>query len=223
MLFDIGAVQLRLHFEQFYDRAARIVSDRAEFKREYAQLDAAYMKLNGPNAKPEFLLKIKKLLGHENFSDENIKELVASAWGNPIDEILAVKSKVKEKYTIGNFSNITSLHLEMLGEKFPQLLEGCLDFPSLYSCRAGATKAEPKIYEQIQGYSPIIFIDDNETYVRNAVAAGWKGIWLTSYIDQFEAVRLVHTAASATPTTEFKIVDSVQGLEQALREYGIRI
>ena len=94
---------------------------------------------------------------------------------------------------------------------------------SLYSCQVGATKAEAGIYERIQGYNPIIFIDDNETYVKNAVTAGWKGIWLTSYIDQFEAVRSVHTATSTAPAAELKVANSIPDLEKALQEYGIVI
>ncbi len=223
ILFDIGAVQLRLNYGAFFEQTQKFAVDPVRFKQEYPRLEAEYFKRNEPAAPQEFMAQIKTLLSREHLSDTSIKELLRSAWGNPIDEILAIKSKVKEAYTVGNFSNITALQLEMLFETFPKIVEGCADYPSLYSCRSGATKADPEIYGQIQGYHPIIFIDDNEMYVKNAIAAGWKGIWLTSYIDQSEAMRLAHTATSAAPAAELKVANSVQGLEQALRECGIKI
>lgn len=223
VLFDIGAVQLHLNYALFFDQVAGAVSDIERFKREYSHLEARHFTLDGLTARQEFLLGIKGLLGNQQLSDKEVKELLGSAWGGPIEEVMAVKSKVKEKYAVGNCSNITSLQFEMLSERFPQLLEGCLDFPSLYSYRMGATKAEAGVYKQIQGYEPIVFIDDNEKYVRSAVSAGWKGIWFTPYIDQSEAIRSLHSSVSAAPAANFKIVDSTQGLEKALYEFGIKM
>lgn len=223
ILFDIGAVQLRLNYGAFFELAQRLAVDPTRFTREYPLLEAEYFKRSGSSSPDEFIAKIKALLGREHLSDTSVKELLGSAWGNPIDEILKIKSKVKEAYIIGNFSNITSLQLEMLQQKFPKIVEGCADFPSLYSCQAGATKDEPRIYERIQGYHPIIFIDDNETYVNNAIAAGWKGIWLTSYIDQTEAIRSVHSAGKVACPPELKVANSFQSLEEALRELRIKI
>ncbi len=235
VLFDIGGVQLHLNYGRFFERAAAVVSDIAEFKKEYSLLETEYFKRTDPAAGREFISRVKcnfveKLSGSTQLSDNDTKELLASAWGGPIEEVLAVKARVREKYAVGNFSNLTRLHFEMLAERFQKILEGCLNYPSMYSCRTGATKAEPKIYRLIQDYSPVIFIDDNETYVRRAVSAGWKAILLTPYIDKSEAMRSAQNAvdtaelpAGAASTGDLKVADSVQSLEEAICGFGIKI
>jgi FMN phosphatase YigB (HAD superfamily) len=198
VLFDVGGVLLALNFQTFYDRAAALagILTPGEFKSRYVASRIDFLACKGLISRTESVEMLRGLIGpREPVTDDFIESLVQSCWSKPIGEIVELKRRVHEAgYAVGILSNITELALAQISTTFPELFDTFDESsPRLYSCRLGAMKPELAIYAGVDGYDKVIFIDDKELYVEVPVRfRGWKGIWLTPWIDEAESLRAVH-------------------------------
>src|SRR3989338_6487802 len=219
VLFDIGAVQLRLNYGKFFHYAKSLSGRGAvELKKDYDKLETKYLAIGGKNASNDFISGIKDVLHlRKDFPDEKIKKLVSYMWECQINEVLKMKTKIRDSGCyVGNFSNISELGFEMLSKEYPEIFEGCYHYPSIYSCRIGMTKNDTDLYKKIKGFDSMILIDDNEVYIRKCSEFGWKGILFTPFIDKSESIRSIHS--STTETGNFRVADSSEELEKYLKE-----
>jgi FMN phosphatase YigB (HAD superfamily) len=245
VLFDVGGVLLSLNFQNFYDRAAALSGflTPADFKRRYVLSGIDFLACKGLVSRRESVHMLRGLIGpREPVSDEIIESAVESAWMDPVREIVELKRRVHEAgYPVGILSNITELALEQISSRHPDIFE-TFDgrSPKLYSCRLGAMKPEPEIYQAVTGYGNVIFIDDKELYVYVPVRhRGWKGIWLTPWIDEAESLRAVHGGGARDDSGvdaregpseneldrsgDFRRADSVNELIGHLRDFGVEL
>ena len=209
VLFDIGAMQLRLNYGKFFHYAESLSGRGAgELKKDYDKLESKYLAIGGKNASNEFISGIKDVLHLRNdFPDEKIKNLVSHMWEGQINEVIKMKTKIRDSGCyVGNFSNMSELGFEILSKKYPEIFEGCYEYPSVYSCRIGKTKNDSEMYRKIKDFDNVILIDDNEAYIRKCSEFGWKGILFTPFIDKSESIRSIHSSTSET--CNFIVADS---------------
>ena len=251
VLFDVGGVMISLNFQGFYNRAAALSGSLTpgEFKNRYVESRIDFLACKGFISRRENVQMLRRLIGpREPVPDELIESLVESAWLDPIRELIELKRRVHEAgYPVGILSNTTELALGQISSRHPEIFEtfdGCS--PRLYSCRLGTMKPEPEIYQAVTGYEKVIFIDDQKKYVDVPVRLrGWKGIWLTPWIDETESLRVVHgggvRAGGAGGRTQgddihddrsgndlsrsgdFRRADSVKELVGHLRDFGVEV
>jgi FMN phosphatase YigB (HAD superfamily) len=233
VLFDVGGVLLTLNFQSFYDQAAALAGTLTpgEFKSRYVESRIDFLACKGLISKRESIQMLRKLIGSRKpVPDELIVSLVESCWSDPIRELVELKRRVHEAgYSVGILSNITEIALEQISARHPEIFE-TFDgrSPRLYSCRLGAMKPEPEIYRKVVGYEKVVFIDDKEMYVEVPVRLhGWKGIWLTPWIDEAESLRAVHGGGTQSGGSEIRLsgdirrADSVHELKSHLRDFGV--
>jgi FMN phosphatase YigB (HAD superfamily) len=203
VLFDVGGVLLALNFRRFYERAAALGGTLTpeEFKSRYVESRLDFLACKGLVSRRGSVEMLRGIIGPgEPVSDGFIESLVESCWSGPIPVLVELKRRVHEAgYSVGILSNITELALAQISSAHPELFDTFDErSPRLYSCRLGAMKPEPEIYARVEGYGKVIFIDDKELYVEvPARLLGWKGIWLTPWIDEAESLRAVHGGNTA--------------------------
>ena len=237
VLFDVGAVLLTMNFRRLYEGAAALSGaiTPEEFKSRYVESRIDILACKGLISRSESVERLRKLIGpREPVTDELIESLVDSCWLVPVREIVKLKQRVHEAgYTVGILSNITELALEQISRRFPEIFE-TFDgrSPRLYSCRLGAMKPELEIYRRVSGYRKVIFIDDKDVYLEVPVRLlGWKGIWLTPWIDESESLRAAHGECARdvsgvnyrSRSGNFRRADSLLELMGHLRDFGVEL
>ena len=69
-------------------------------------------------------------------------------------------------------------------------------------------------------YKQVVLIEDNKTYALHGIENHrWKGIWIPTYANMGEPVRKVQEE-SGQGCSELKTVFDVEGVRQALKEFG---
>jgi hypothetical protein len=213
VLFDVGAVLLTMNFRRLYEGAAALSGaiTPEEFKSRYVESRIDILACKGLISRSESVERLRKLIGPRE-----------------------PKQRVHEAgYTVGILSNITELALEQISRRFPEIFE-TFDgrSPRLYSCRLGAMKPELEIYRRVSGYRKVIFIDDKDVYLEVPVRLlGWKGIWLTPWIDESESLRAAHGECARdvsgvnyrSRSGNFRRADSLLELMGHLRDFGVEL
>jgi len=226
VLFDIGAVLLHLDFGRFYKTVAGLSSryrTQESFKEAYAssRLESDFMK--GLLKSDEFLDKLRELVDpKKDLSSEELKEIFSYRLGEPAQDVIELKKRLQHAgYRVGIFSNTTVLDFNFISARYPSVVDASA--PSVYSFQNHSLKPEPKMYGLIKGFKSVTFVDDKESYLRTGIEQfGWNGILFTPFIDRSEAIRSVHNDTSK-PQERFRIANSVEDLEDALRHFGIEI
>lgn len=228
VLFDVGAVLLGLEYNRFYEEASKISKSQTaeQFKKNYISSNIEYEHLSGSINKSGYLKKLKILIDpKKHISDEELKNIIGNCWSGQIDETVELKKKnYKAGYSIGIFSNISKLGVDMISSRYPEILETYdKSFPIIYSFEVGSVKPKTPMYKKIKGYDKVILIDDKESYLKTGIEQfGWYGILFTPYIDKAEAIRAVHNDATQ-PLNNFRRADSISDLEKSLKYFGINI
>lgn len=227
VLFDIGAVLLRLDYGRFYTEASNLGNmDSEEFKRRFIEAKLEEEILVGTGTTEGFLRKIHEILSPEKkIPLADIRKIVQYCWPGPVDGVVELKKKIYDSgYSVGLLSNISQLALDTIMEKCPEVIE-LYDpsFPKIYSFEVKSIKPNKLMYEQIKGYDKVIFIDDKESYCRTGIEKfGWLAILFTPFIDTFETLRAIHTDTSR-PDHDFYVADSVEQLKDCLKKLKVEI
>ena len=225
VLFDIGAVLLRLTYDRFFAAVEQDHASVPEFRRAYAQLELRDML--GQASNREFLTETKNLLGEPDLSDDDVTSLVSRCWGEQIDEMISLKSALAQSdHAVGLLSNMGRFGFSILSRTHPAIFETFDPHaPRVYSFEHGVIKPESGIYKLISSiYSPVIFIDDKEPYLTAAEPFGWKGIHYTPHIDTAEAVRQFNGHETRdTSSPNVRVCHDRAQVVDALRGFGIEI
>lgn len=230
VLFDIGGVLLKLDYSSFYERGAEYSGKTpTNFEEEYIKSGLEKGAINGTIKQEEYFERLQGLVSPTKLAPANLKDLISLFWTGQAEEVIETKRKVhKAGFSVGLFSNISDFGLEIIPKEYPEIFE-TYDGPKVYSFKIGAGKPSPKMYraKEIQDFKKIIYIDDNESYVRTGVEQfNWQGIWFTPFIDKAESIRVDDTKNLVAPTKSnenFKKANSIKGLEQALIDFGINL
>jgi FMN phosphatase YigB (HAD superfamily) len=227
VLFDVGAVLVKLDYKSFFDKAAEIRGcAREEFVQMYNASNIEIDSILGKMDAQENLEKVGKLVSPScHLSNEQTGVLLKLNWPGEIREVVDLKHKVfKAGYSVGILSNIGEFAFDAIGGQWPDIFD-LYDpsMPAVYSYRVGSMKPQQKIYEQVKGYGKVILIDDKESYLRTGIEHfGWIGIHFTPYIDHAEAIRAQHNDTTK-PANDFYVADSQKELEGCLRKLGLKI
>jgi FMN phosphatase YigB (HAD superfamily) len=222
VLFDIGAVLLKINFDKFYrSGAASAGISASEFKHAYAGSGLEELFLEGSISKQSFLASLSKLAKCDTATAESIYSQV---WERPADYVVGVKKQLfLSGNAVGVFSNIPEMGVQFLEEHYPDVVN-VFDpsFPKIFSYKAGRIKPDPAIYGELDRsrFENVVFVDDKPGYLQPAVELGWNGILFTPYIDKSEALR--QTQATHDGSANYTVVDSERELIPALKRYGIR-
>ncbi len=227
VLFDVGGVLLRLDFKRFYraaGKAAGISPD--EFKDAYVKSKLELYSLKGAINKQEYFAGIRKLIGR-NISDDEIGEIKEKLWVDKVSETIDLKKRIYESgNAVGIMANTDEHGIEKLPVYYPDIYDLFNDaFPRVYSFRVGHVKPEKEMYglANTLGFKKIIFVDDNESYLRFPTEKlGWHGIHFTRYIDESEAIR-ANQSASEKPAKNIIAANSAKEIEKTLRDFGIKL
>lgn len=228
ILFDVGGVLLRLSYDDFYTAAAErsgYLTPR-EFKRLYIKSNLEKDSLVGKKEIPEYLGELGRIISPDNgLPEDELRRIVNLCWKEQVEETVRLKRQLHEAgYPVGISSNISSLALEILSQRFPEMMETFNpSSPVILSFEVGDVKPNPQMYERIAGYERVIFIDDKEGYLRTGIEKfGWFGIHFKPHIDPAEAIRAEHNDTTR-PSKNFRAASSYMELVGALRHFGVDI
>jgi FMN phosphatase YigB (HAD superfamily) len=227
VLFDVGAVLVKLDYKSFFEKAAEIKGcTKEEFVQMYNASNIEVDAMLGKMSSEENLEKVARLVSPScPMPNEQVKALLELNWPGEIREVVDLKERIFQAgYSIGLLSNMSPFALETIGRKWPDIFKLYDNsMPAIYSFKVGSLKPQPKIYEQIKGYDKVIFIDDKESYLRTGIEQfGWAGILFTPYIDPSEAIRAQHNDSSR-PAHNFYVAASGKELEKRLQGCGINV
>ncbi|HLD06760.1 MAG TPA: hypothetical protein VJC16_04470 [Candidatus Nanoarchaeia archaeon] len=229
VLFDVGAVLLKLDYGGLYTEAAAYASvSPDEFKWGFsrAEMDA----LTGRISTAQFLGRVREL-GLQGLPQDVLEEIIGYAWPEEVPGMVELKRDVHlAGYPVGILSNMAEFAYDTINRKFPDVCEKYHPlYPAVYSFQIGSVKPEPPMYREVErvrntyGLGQVILIEDKASYLRTGIQQfGWKGIWYTEHIDPAEAIKAVQESADAAlPPEHFRRADSVDEVIAALREFGV--
>jgi FMN phosphatase YigB (HAD superfamily) len=226
ILFDVGAVLLKINQRAFYHAAGTISSFSAkEFEERYIKSRIQMRADDGEINEDEYEREIIQLIAPINtLTQKEVQVIVAKMWQEPIAEMIALKKMVYNAgYAVGIFSNISAYAYMYLVKKFPSIFEVYdLSFPQIYSYKYKGAKPNKMMYNAIKGYNTVIFIDDKEQYLEVGVKEyEWKGIHYTEHVDQNEPSRLEHPDRKGQKDKSIITANSVAEVKKALKEFGV--
>jgi putative hydrolase of the HAD superfamily len=183
VLFDLGNVVLRIHFERCFQIWAQYMQkDPRELIKTFV-FDEAYCNhevaaLTGE----EYHTHVCRLTG----SGLTYNEFLTgwnSIFGEPVSETVQLISEIKNEYKILALTNSNVLHRQIWSVKYKDILK---DFDQIFcSSQLKLRKPDPAVFEQVCVRSGIakeemIFVDDLEDNVKGAAAFGIKSVLFTN-------------------------------------------
>ncbi len=227
VLFDVGAVLVKLDYKSFYEKAAQIRGCTTdEFAKVYSESNIEIDALLGKISVEENLSGVANLISPNTpIPKEQIMGLIKLNWPGEIREMIDLKFRAyRAGYSVGLLSNMSAFALDTINRQWPDVLNLYDNsMPAIYSFQVGSVKPQPEIYQQIKGYNRVLFIDDKESYLRTGIEQfGWAGILFTPYIDPSEAIRAQHNDSSR-PAHNFYVAASGKELEKRLQGCGINV
>ncbi len=233
VLFDVGAVLLELKYSQVYQEGAR-VSGRSieEYKRLSGELEVDV--LNGRCSYEEHQRKIREILRKPDMSRSELEDFVKQTWGKDITPVVDLKQRVyfQGDCPVNIFSNIDRFAFEYLSRTYPKMMQTFRP-DAVPICSYSSKGTKPKSLNMyinaegsaaILGCNRIIVIDDKESVLQKGIEKfGWFGIHFTPYIDSDEAIRLHSPTEKHFTSDKLLVANSVQELEEALRNLGIKV
>ncbi|MBI4149105.1 hypothetical protein HY491_01530 [Candidatus Woesearchaeota archaeon] len=225
VLFDVGAVLVKLDYGDFYAHAAQQANVPLDtFKKQFSaiEMDALLGKI--PTA--EFLSRVRAL-GLERVSDKDLAALLRRCWPDEIKGMVQLKRQLHQAgYRVGIFSNMSEYALLDISGRFPSMLDTYdPSSPAVYSSRAGSVKPQPAIYGRFKryGFQKVVFIDDKASYLRAGIEQlEWYGIHYTEHINLGEAIRTAHQEQEFIHP-RFRTAESVDAARAALQEFGVHV
>jgi FMN phosphatase YigB (HAD superfamily) len=228
ILFDVGAVLVRLDFRSFFEESAKIGRNTAEqIKEAYVASNLEKDCAEGQINKAAYYQRVRTLIQPKaKISQEQLEQLVGLMWPGQIDEMVALKEELyKQGYVVGIFSNIADFAYETIERKYPAIFE-TFDpkAPKILSYQIKAMKPNKPMYEAVatRSYKRVILIDDKDQYLETGRTFGWFGIHFTPYIDTTEPARLMHPD-KGQQEAGFIQADSRREVEVALERFGVKL
>ncbi len=233
VLFDVGAVLLKLNYANVYQAGARI-SGRSieEYKKLSSKLEVDV--LNGDITYERHQRRIRDLLKRPDMTREELENFVKQTWGGEITPVVNLKQRVyfEGDCPVNIFSNIDRFGFEFLSRTYPRMMQTFRpDAVPICSCSSKGTK--PKSLNMYRdgvtsaeklSCDKVILIDDKESVLQVGIERfGWYGIHFTPYIDSNEAIRIHSQAETQFTSDKLFVANSVEELEQGLREFGVKI
>jgi FMN phosphatase YigB (HAD superfamily) len=226
ILFDVGAVLIKINYTRFYRAASRLVKmEPEEFKKAY--IDSGIEgKLSRGEIKYEQYFSWYKQIGQlpDDYTMEKHKAYIhGNIFDGPIEENITLKNKLaNEGFAVGLFSNITDAAVVYINTNFPEMLRVYKrNNPKIFSYQVGAMKNEDKMFIKITSWEKVIYIDDNIKYINIGIKDfGWYGIWFTPFIDKQEAARTLGDTAKELKNN-YTRADTFEELATALNKLGI--
>ena len=234
VMWDVGAVLVRLTYSRFYEEGARLYNrynleeaiSAEEFGKRFATSGIEARQVAGKSSTKDFLSGLAELISPKMGLEESL-ELVMNCWGEPIDENIEIKRRVhKAGYSVGILSNMSQLAWIVLAGKNRKMFSTYeSSSPVLMSYRLGMLKPEPEIYKLVSGYNKLVFVDDKIEYLEYPVRElGWKGIWFKGFIDPTETMRLVQEKSTGKrQNKDIRIADTPEQIVSTLAYFGIEI
>jgi FMN phosphatase YigB (HAD superfamily) len=234
VLWDVGAVLVRLTYGKFYENGARLHNEQNpdldiapdQFRRLFVESRLEERQVRGEISTNHFLDGIAKLVSPYTSKNEALS-LVMNCWGAPLQPMIDLKRRIYEAgYSVGIISNISELAWIALTAKSPEMFSVYdSSSPVLFSYREGTIKPKRDFYERVNGYSQVIFIDDKTEYLRYPCEKiGWKGIWYNGCIDEAETMRLIQPkGAMQVDGKNILAAESAMQLAMALERFGLRL
>lgn len=242
LLFDVGGVLLKLNYGNFYKEAAKITNTTPEqFKQSYIKSKLEFETSRGIIPYETQQKKIRQLLNSPDISREELEEITTKVWGGELTQVVDIKQRAYFKNN-GNvlvqiFSNIDRFAWEYLTRTYPRMLQNFRpDIPPICSYLIGETKPSLAMYKAGQssaekhGCNKVILIEDKSEYLVPGIKNfGWWGIHLTINQDPDEAIKHeIRQPAEPNELTNslrknFKTANSISELEQALKNFGVKL
>lgn len=225
VLFDVGGVLLELNYSKLYKAGAKVSGETTEnFKQKYIVSRIEPRVLSGEISHPQYLQELRILLGNESLTEGQLAKIIRNAWGDKISETIELKKQIAEKgYSVGIFSNANQFAIDILSKEFPEMFETYNTGPKIYSYQIGDVKPNIPMYEAIQEmrFNSIVYLDDNQDYVKKGLEFGWNGILFTPYVDNAEAIRSEKGHDNRKINPKIKVADSIEKLVSSLSDFGI--
>ena len=221
VLFDIGGVQLQLDYHSMFDELGRLSGKPAEdVKSIYVASGIEDQFMRGRITTDMYRDSLSEML-EIGIDQEELKRILKLSWDGTSQPVLDVKRELIDNgYPVGNFSNISVFARGELTRKYREIFESDTSYPGVYSYLVGEIKPHENMYSKVNGFDHVVFIDDNQSYVAAGVKKGWNGIHFTPYVDPSEAVRSSQEDMQVDGDG-FRVVDSVEELVSALRDFGL--
>ena len=237
ILFDLGAVLVRLNFDRFFAAAARHAKEGIEGREGAAtpvkdQLKMRYAKsgldsgLNSGRLTTAQFCDGLRTIGIDA-RDAELCALYPLILGAQIDETVGLKRRLHENgYSVGIFSNTSGLIVQVIRQRYPQMLEVYdPNSPAIFSYKVKLVKPDARMFALIKGYRRVIYIDDRDSYVLEGMRAGWQGIHFMAFIDHGEPQRQIgqqHREPAHEPTQGLLVANTFAELEEHLRKLGVK-
>lgn len=226
ILFDIGAVLIKLSYGNFYREAAK------HSPLNETEIETAYLKSGlddrtnrgEVNAK-EFMKELKACLQFpSHMTEQQLEKIVDHKFPGEIVEMIDLKRKLHKKgYAVGLLSNIGEEAHKILKERYPEIFAVYNPKnPSILSYQHKVMKPDRRIYDLITGFETVIFIDDKDKYLQVGLEKGWKGIHYTKYPDETEPQRKSHSDTGFA-NENIRRANSMVDVNKALRDFGVEI
>lgn len=226
VLFDIGAVLVKLQYANFYKEAAKYSSlSLPDLEEKYLKSNLDIRVTRGEIDTREFMIELKDCLKLKpRITDEEIEKIIGATFPDQISDMIDLKEEIHNAgHAVGLFSNIGEPIHRILQARYPKMFEVYNPKnPLILSYQHKTMKPEAAIYDTIRGFNTVIFIDDKDRYLQVGIERGWKGIQYVEYLDQTEPQRKAH-ADTRYHHENLRIARSTQEVKRALREFGIKI
>lgn len=225
ILFDIGAVLVRLDYEGFYKAAAQHSPfDASTVEKHYLESSLDDLAIEGRITAQEFFQKLRTVLSFPaSFSQEKLIRIFEKTFPEQIQEMVDLKRELSQAgYAVGLFSNIGEHAHALLSRKFPEIFNLYnSNNPAILSYKIHTMKQKPIMYESVHGYDTVILLDDKNQYLRIGIEhSGWYGIHFTKYIDKSEAQRKTH-AEVEYHSQKLRNANSLETVRVALKNFGV--
>ena len=152
VLFDVGAVMLKLDYLDFYSKSASFTGETPKsFSKKFAESGIEKEVSTRRGYIPTFNAEFRKLLGEKGkgLTDPQLMEIYSLAWPGQIDEVVRLKKRVFESgNAVGNFSNMGEISYNFLKQKFPKMFKKYdASFPDFYSFERGFMKDDDRMFD----------------------------------------------------------------------------
>lgn len=223
IIFDVGAVLIKLNFQRMYEALAEYIPEKDPKIIEKRYGESGLEKLyNSVMSSKEYFKGIReKVLFRKDVSDEILDDIRSLALGEPIWEMVELKKKLEKLgYDIGILSTHTENAYNFIKRKCPEILHA--------TTQAHFSHITKIMKPDLRAYLPFgedkIFIDDKISYLIPPVEKlKWKGIWYTQFIDPKEAIRGIKGHDDKKYShPNIKKANSYQEVISALQSFGIK-
>lgn len=226
VLFDIGAVLIKLDYGEFYREAAKHSTlDADAIERAYVERFLDDQTNRGDINAEQFYRELRGCLEQsKDLTDKQLGAIIEHKFAGTISEMIQLKKELHEAgYAVGLLSNIGEESHKILLRIYPEIFT-VYDprNPAILSYQMKAMKPDKRVYEAITGFERVIFIDDKERYLQVCIEKGWKGIHYTQYPDENEPQRKSHSDFGYT-NENLRRANSLADVKKALQEFGVRV